>query len=179
MSATVQYVDSANLFVGDANPANSLFLTIKNVKLPVFEEVTKDHLGGGAAANVAMGMSAINPLELTFQIEGIDPAVEAQFMPGGPRRVKYTLRANITDLRDHTDRSLVCVVEGRMTRIERSEFTREQGLTTDFGLKEILFYSEHIQGVEQKYFNYWRGLAGVRVNGALMFANKARNLGLA
>ena len=177
MSSTIRHLDAANLFVGDDDPTNSLFLILKNVKLPSLEEVTKEHMGGGAVAGIELGMRAIQPLKFPFQLEGFNPEQISRFMPGSGR-IKYTMRGNIRDIRDHTDLEVKAVIEGRMTKVEMSEFEKEKGINTDYEIKEVAFYSLFYNGVEKFYFDYFSGPAGVRMDGQPMFPALSRNLGL-
>lgn len=178
MSANILHMDSANLFAGDDDPNNSQFLVIKDITLPSLEETVKDHTGGGAAMSIEIGMRVIEKLMLRFKLEGFQPEVSNKFMPL-TGRTKYTVRGNIRDIRDHTELGVEAIVEGRMTKVEVSEFDREKGVDTDYEIKEILFYQVLLGGQEKFYFDYFSGPAGVRVDGNLVFAAQARNLGLA
>jgi len=172
-------MDMANLFVGDDDPSNSLFHVIKNIKFPSLEETTKEHMGGGAVVGLEIGMRSIKPVNLTFQVEGMAPDTSARFMPANPARIKYTVRGNMRDLKTHEDLEVRAIVEGRMTKVEYSEFDRDKGMTTDYEIKEVFFYSLHIGGIERLYFDYWAGPSGIRIDGATRYQAVARNLGLA
>lgn len=177
---TIHHLDMANLFVGDDDPTKSQFLVMKNVKVPSLEEKTKEHTGSGAAMSVEIGMRVVNALSMPFQLEGINPDVMTRFMPGpGASRIRYTVRANIRNVRDHTDIPLKAIVEGRMTKAEMSEFDRDKGTDSSYEIKEVFFYSLHLGTEEKYYFDYFSGPAGVRIGGIPVFQNAARNLGLA
>jgi phage tail tube protein FII len=178
MSATILTMDTANLFVGDDDPTNSQFLTLRNIKLPALEEMTKDHTGGGAMGSISIGQRLFQSLTASFQLEGFNPDVLTKFMPV-TGRTKYTIRGNIRDLRDHTDTEIRAVLDGRMTRVEMSEFSRDNGINTDYEIKEVMLYSLHFGQSEKIYFDYFSGPKGVRVDGQLVFPAVARNLGLA
>jgi phage tail tube protein FII len=178
MASAFMQMDAANIFVGDDNPTDSLFLSIKNVNFPDLEEGTKEHIGGGAAGVIEMGNRVIRPFNFTFQLEGFNADHIGTFMPSNGARLKYTVRANLRDLRTHADVPVLGVIEGRMTKMTTSEFTRDNGVTTDYEIKEVFFYTLHVGGQEKLYFEYLKGLAGVRKNGQAMFAAPARNLGL-
>lgn len=179
MASTIYHMDSANLYVGDEDPTNGKFLVIKNVTLqPELEEVTKDHSGGGAAVVIQIGMGIFKVAPLKFKLEGYNDDVDSQFMPLGPRRVKYTVRGNIVDLATHEDIDVKTIVTGRMTKVTKSDFERDKGLESDYEVSEILGMEVFFNGQEKFYFNYFKGMAGVRRNGQPLFAAKARNLGI-
>lgn len=179
MASTIQHLDMANIFVGDDDPTKSVYLTLKNFKLPSLEEMTKDHTGGGTAMGITIGMALIQAPTFTFQLEGLNPDIDERFMPGLQRRIKYTVRGNVSDLRDHRDIEVKAIIEGRMTKVEMSDFDREKGSTTDYEIKEVMFYALYFDNEEKWYLDYFAGASGVRRNGELMFPQKARNLGLA
>lgn len=179
MASTIHHLDMANIFVGDDDPTKSVYLTLKNFKLPSLEETTKDHTGGGAVMGITVGMALIQAPTFTFQLEGLNPHIDERFLPGIQRRITYTVRGNVSDLRDHRDIEVKAIIEGRMTKVEMSDFDREKGTTTDYEIKEVVYYALYFDGEEEWYFDYFSGAAGVRRKGSPMFPNKARNLGLA
>lgn len=178
MPATLYNLDAANLFVGDDDPTNSQFLTLKNVKLPGLEEQTKEHLGGGAVFSIRLGMRSFSIAPLAFTLEGFNPTVMTRFMPIGAQRVKYTIRGNIRDVRTHEDIALRAIVEGRMTKSEISDFKRDDGITTDYEINELLFYHLYFGADEKIYADYLAGPNGVRIDGKAALPGVARNLGL-
>jgi phage tail tube protein FII len=179
MPATLYNLDAMNLFVGDDDPTDSQFLTMQNVKIPGLEEQTKEHAGGGAISSIDLGMRYFKIAPLTFTLQGFNPTVMPRFMPAGAQRIKYTARGNIRDVRTHDDIALKAIVEGRMTKVEISDFKRDDGVTTEYEIKEILFYQLFIGDAEKIYFDYWAGPSGLRMDGNLILGGMARNLGLA
>lgn len=178
MAQTLYNLDTANMFVGDDDPTNSLFLALKTVKLPGLEEQTKEHLGGGAMASVRLGMRSFQLGALSFTLEGVNPDVMPRFMPA-TGRIKYTIRGNIRDIRSHDDIPLRAIVEGRMTKVDMSEFKKDDGVTTDYEISEMLFYHLYFGSQEKIYFDYFSGPNGLRIDGISPVQNVARNLGLA
>lgn len=177
MPATLFNVDSANLFVGDDDPTNSQFLTIKNVKIPGITEKTKEHTGGGAAAAIELSTGIIEALTLSFSLAGFNPDVMTRVL--GRERIKYTMRANVRDIRTHAELPLRAIIEGKMTKYESSQFEKDSGMDSDYEVKEIIFYHLYFNNKEKFYFDYFAGPGGVRVDGVPAFAARARNLGLA
>lgn len=179
MASTILNMDAAALYVGDDDPTDAEFLTIKNIKIPALEEATKDHSGGGAMSEIAIGTRKIVALVLSFQLEGFNPKVMSRFMPGGPSRIKYTVRGNVRDVRDHTDLEIKAIIEGRMTKYEPSEFEKDSGMTSDYEVKEVTKYQLFFGQQEKFFFDYFLGPRGLRIDGQPMFPALARNLGMA
>lgn len=179
MAATLLTMNSAVLFIGDASPDKAEFLTISTVKIPALEETTKEHLGGGAMAGIDLGMRVIKAPMLGFKLHGFNPDVMDKFMPGTPGRIKYTVRGNVRDAREHTDLEIKAIIEGRMSKYEPSDFKRDDGMDSDYEIKEVTFYQLYFDGAEKFYFDYFSGPMGFRVNGVAPHTAMARNLGLA
>lgn len=177
MASTLFHMDAANLFVGDDDPRNSQFQVLRNIKIPALTEKTKDHTGGGAMATVELGMAVFEAFTLDFSLEGFNP--EVMKYVGIRSRQKFTVRGNIRDIRTHEDKELRAIVEGKMVKYEPSQFERDSGMTSDYQIKEIMFYHLYFAGAEKVYFDYMAGPAGVRIDGIPVFDNMARNLGLA
>jgi P2 family phage contractile tail tube protein len=171
-------LDAAAIFVGDDDPTDAEFLSIKSVKIPALRERTKDHSGGGAVMAIQIGMRYIEPLELTFRLEGFNERPMGRFMSSGPERINYTIRGSVRDLRTHAERPVRAIINGRMTKVEPGDFSKDQGIETDYQIMEILRYQLFIDNVEKYYFDYFAGPAGVRIDGTEPFRSMARNLGL-
>jgi len=177
MAATLFNMDSANLFVGDDDPSNSQFLTLKNIKVPSITEKTKEHTGGGASASIELATGIIEAPTLTFGLEGFNPDVMTRVLQQS--RLKYTVRGNIRDVRSHEEIPLRAIVQGKMTKYEPSQFEKDSGMSSDYEIKEIVFYHLFFNNQEKIYFDYFAGPAGLRINGIPVQQARARNLGLA
>lgn len=176
MSSTITNLNAANLFVGDDDPTRSEFLTLKTVKLPKLTQSTKEHLGGGAAAKITLALANFTLDPLTFNLEGVNPHLIDRFM--SPNRIKYTLRANLFDAQAQLNIPLVAVLEGKMTELDIGEFQSDQGVATAYSIQELVYYELKIDNTEKIYFNYFAGLAGLRINGRAPLADAAANIGL-
>lgn len=176
--STIQHMDAANIFIGDDEANQSLFLKLKNIKFPELEEKTESHEGSGAVMEIEMGMNILAPLQLSFDIKGFDANVMKRFMPAGRGREKYTLRGNLRDVRSGTETALKCVVEGRMTKVGLSDFAKSSGMDSSYEIKEVVFYELFEGGDEKWHFEYFSGPAGARRNGEAMFPTLSSNLGL-
>jgi phage tail tube protein FII len=177
--ATIFEMDMANLFAGDDDPANSQHLTIQEVKIPALQEKTSDHTPGGGVMGIQIGMRILEPLELTFKLKGINPTVMNRFGVSSPVRRKYTVLGNVRDLQTGRDIPLKVVAEARMIKVELDAFSRDNGMSTDYQLAEVMHYELWLDGVEKYYFSFFEGPSGARVDGVAMFGDAARNLGLA
>lgn len=177
MANTLYIMDAAALFLGDEDPTDAEIITIKSVKIPALKEKTKAHMGGGATMEVNLGMRALDPLEFSFKLEGVNEKAMGQLMPVSGR-LKYTVRGNIRDIKTGDDIGIRAIVDGRMTSYEPGEFSRDQGMESDYMFAEIMGYQLFVNDVEKFYFDYFGGPLGVRVNGNQIFRTQARNLGL-
>lgn len=176
MAATIFNLDAANLFVGDDDPGNSQFLVLQNIKLPALEETVKSWNPAGGVGAIEMGMRRINALSIPFTLTGINPDVMNRFMVG--RRINYTIRANIADVTNQKDIPLIAVVQARMTKVDMGQFTKDDGMNTDYELREIIKYKLTIDGNEKHYVDLLQGPRGYRIDGVEIFREVARNIGL-
>lgn len=176
MTATIFNLDTANLFVGDDDPDNSQFLTLNGVKVPMLEESTRTITPGGGIVAMDVGMRKITISPLTFKLSGLNPDVMPKFMVN--RRIKYTIRANVSNVRTQEDVPLVATVEGRMVKVDMAEFKKDGEVDTDYEIKEIVHYMLKLGTQEKYYLDAFSGPNGVRIDGVPVFRNVARNIGL-
>lgn len=176
MVATINNVDTANIFVGDDDPSNSQFLVINSFTLPDLQEVTKTYNPGGGMGTIESGMRRMNALAFPFALHGIQPDVLSRFM--APQRIMYTVRGNIHNISDQTDKPFVATMEGRMTKATMGQFSKDNGIDTDYNIQEIMRYKLMIDGVEKYFFDLFLGPRGIRVDGIEVYRTVARNIGL-
>lgn len=174
--STIFNLDTANLFAGDDDPNHSQFLVLNSVKLPSLEEQTKEHKPGGGLVGVEIGMRSIAALMIGFNLNGLNPKVMNKFMTG--RREAYTIRGNVSNVKTQEDIPLVCVVHGRMTKAEISDFKKDDGVDTDYEIKEIVRYTLKLDRDEKYFFDFFGGPNAVRIDGRSIFRSVARNIGL-
>lgn len=170
---------AANLFVGDDDPNSSEFQTLLEVKLPMLQEKTKEHMGGGMLGSISYSMMAFEPLEMTFKLKGYNPRVMSRLSISSPRRTRVTMLGHAMELNSSKEISVKCVVEGRITRMDNSAFQRDGGIEHDYQVNEVVFYALYLDSSEKIYLNLLQGPSGYRIDGATPFANMARSLGLA
>lgn len=175
---TIFNLDAANLFIGDEDPNDSQFLTLKDVTLPSLNESTRSHMPAGGAMAIEIGNRQIDAFQMSFNLDGFNPDVITRFMPTAPNRIKYTIRGNMRDLRAGTDIECRAVVEGRMTQASMGAFSKDGGVQSEYQISEIVMYELYFDGNEKFYFDVFAGLAGCRRDGAPMFDQAAANIGL-
>lgn len=171
-------MDMATIQVGDLNPDDLNHLRLESVKLPTLQEKTQDHTPGGAVMGLQIGMTMLEALNLTFRMKGLNPETSRRLGIGQGRRLNYTLRGNVRDVRE--DRNFACRVRvnGRMIKVDQSEFARESGINEDFEITEVVLYEVHFDNQEKFFFDFFRGPAGARIDGTPIFSQQAANLGL-
>ncbi|MFC5509259.1 phage major tail tube protein [Bosea massiliensis] len=177
--ATLYEMDFAALFCDELDPSKANWLNLEEVKIPMLQEKTQETTGGGAAMSLRMGMGIFEPIELTFKLRGFNPDVMNKIMPPGRVRRAYTITGNIRDLEGDRQFALKAVIRGRMTKVDPGSFTRDSGISTDYQIDEIVFYSLHLDGVEKYYVDQFVGPNGIRVDGVQVYQDVARHLGLA
>jgi phage tail tube protein FII len=175
---TIYLMDMASIMVGDGAPNDLNSLNIEDLKVPMIQEVTVEHKGGGAIMGVKLGMNMIETLDLTFKLKGFSPNVSNKLGIGQQRRLNYTIRGNVRDVRE--DRQFACkvVVNGRMVKVDGGSFSRDSGTSEDFEINEVMKYQCFFDDVEKYYFDYFDPVAGARIDGNPIFATAASNLGL-
>ncbi|MFN3892010.1 MAG: phage major tail tube protein [Beijerinckiaceae bacterium] len=176
--AGLYIMDMATIMVGNDQPESLNHLKLTGVQLPSLEEMTSGHTPGGSVMALDIGMTMLNALNLTFKMKGLNPESSRKLGIGQARRIDYTIRGNVRDVREDRNFAAKAVVNGRMTMVNPSEFARESGIDEDFAIKEIVRYSLFLDGSEKFYFDFFRGPAGARVDGNPIFGAQAGNLGL-
>lgn len=174
--STIYNLDSANLFTGDDKPNQSEYLRIESIKFPVLEEVAQEFKPGGGVMAIDLGMKNIKPLTLGFKLFGLQPSNLNRFVKD--EKDHYTIRGNLFDVHKQEDLPVVCVVFGRMTKVDMGEFKKEDGVSSDYEIKEVTKYKLHVNKDEKYYFDFFAGPIGFRVNGKKVFRKASRNLGL-
>lgn len=177
--ANIYELEAMNLFAEDEDPSKSQFLVLEEVKLPMFQEKTKEHTGGGAIGAIKIGLRTFEAIEVTFKLRGFNPDVINKFMSAPNGRRKYTGLGNVRDIQSAREFQVKMVAEGRMTKVDMGSFQRDGGVSTDYQIDEIVHYEFYLDGIEKYYWNYFDGPLGWRVDGVAALGGMARNLGLA
>lgn len=177
--AMIAELDAANLFAGDDDPNKSEYLAMTEVKLPMLQEKTREHLGGGMMGAINVSVRVFEAMEMTFKLRGFNPDVMKKFGLNSPSRQRYTVLGNVRELVRNTEMPVKAVVQGRLIRMENDAFTRDGGISHDYQIAEVDFYALYLDNQEKFYVNLWEGPSGLRVDGVVQYGNMARNLGLA
>ena len=173
--STIYNLDSMNLFTGDDDPNQSEFLRIESIKWPALEQETKEIKPGGGVMQLKIAMKSLKPLTLGFKLFGMQPKILNRFMKD--EKDHYTLRGNLFDVHKQEDLKVVCVVFGRLTKLDIGDFKKDDGVSTDYEVNEITKYKLHVDGEEKDYFDFFDP-ASTRINGKKIMRKMARNLGL-
>ncbi len=176
--ATIYECDSMALFVDDLDPTKAHFLDIEELKIPSLVEKTGEHSGGGASMAITFGRGIFEVIDLTFKLRGLQPEIMPLIALPGRARRKYTMMGNVRDLEANTEVALKVVIEGRMTKVDMGSFSRDNGISTDFQVSEVVHYEFWLNGIEKYYLNYFGGPSAVRVDGVPVYQTMGRNLGL-
>lgn len=172
--ASLMIMEAANLFAGDHNPDNSKHLSLASLTLPTLEEATAEHSPGGSIMSIELGMGRINPLQVSFKLNGYDPAMLSQFGIGKNRREVYTAYGLVRDKLTSKAYEVKAIFHARLTRIEPDEFSRGELAGHDHGLTEIMHYESYFDGKEKHYFDFANQLW--RVDGTAQNADERRIL---
>lgn len=174
---TIYEMEAANLFIDEPDPQKSQYMTIENLKIPGLQEKTHSHTGGGALSEIRIGARVFEPMEFTFSLRGINPLVMNRVM-SAPGRLTYTVTGNVRDVIHGTEMPGKVVIDGRMTKADIGQFTRDSGTSTEYQIDEVIHYALYLNNIEKYWFQYEDGPLGWRVDGQVVFQNMARNLGL-
>lgn len=176
--AGIEELDFMNLFVDDADPESSLFQIVESVKLPMISERTTEHNPGGSFASIKIGSRFMEALEMTFKTRGLSTDLYKVYGINGFEANAFTFRGNMRDIQTGAEKPVVAVVRGRLIKLDQSEFSRGEKISSDYSIDEIASYSLTIGGQEKVYFNPSEGPLGFRVDGKAVFEAAARNIGL-
>jgi P2 family phage contractile tail tube protein len=160
--ATIYIQEAANLFIGDAGPANGKHLTLVEHKLPTLEEKIETYHPGGSIMEIGVALG-LNKLESTFQLAGWDPELVREFGLGSKARNRYTSYGVIRDKKTNRAIESVAVLEGRLVKVEPTSFKRGELLNHDYSIDEIYHYELHFDGKELYFWDLFSGQ--YRING--------------
>lgn len=174
--STIYVMEAANLYCGDDDPTKSKALTLVNVKLPVLQETFADHKPTGRMFAMKLGMNSFEALESTFKLNGLDPDLMPLFGIGQKGLRKYTIRGNVVDKQDGREFAAICVLRGRLGKIEHDQFSRGELMGADYMISEINHYELTFDGKEKHYFDLFSD--DWRVDGVPQNDTEKANLGL-
>lgn len=152
--ATIYVLEAMNLFCGDHDPTASKHLTITEFALPPLEEMTQDHLPGGAPVQVEF-TTGIQKLAPTFKLAGFDPDVLTLFGLNTKMRNNFTGYGKYVDKRKGTEVEAKVILEGRLGMVKPDPWKRGDLQHHDYGIKEVMHYELYFDGAEKIYWDFW------------------------
>src|SRR5579871_180158 len=160
-------MEAANIFCGAEDDQSSKHLTVRDLKLPTFEEKTAEHHPGGSLFALQVGGLGFNPLTASFKLVGFDPSMLRLFGLNSQLNSRYSAYGVIRDKLTGIPKQAKAVMFGRLQRIEPDAFNRGDLAGESYTISEIQHYELWFDGAEEFYFDFatlvWR-VAGVNQN---------------
>lgn len=147
--STIYTMESVNLVCGDiggnqVTPGLHTNLTIQELKLPALEEAMVDHTPGGALVGIEI-MTHINKLEATFNLAGFNPDIMRLLGRSNRALQIYTAYGLIRDRRTGDAMRAVAVMQGRLARVNPSNFRKADMMGHEYSIKSIVAYKLDMQ----------------------------------
>jgi Bacteriophage tail tube protein len=173
MPASIFTMESANMICGDtgdaSSPGISTHLEITDLKLPGLEENYVDHTAGGAPVQIEIPMFQ-NKLEATFTLAGWNPAVMAMFAQAARALQRFTAYGLIRDRRTGMALQAFALFEGRLGRVNPTNFRKSDLMQTEYAIKSIVHYELYMQevlGAEPTEITFWDFFTSTRRQGGV------------
>ena len=111
----------------------------ETVDIPFPRPMTQEYRGGGMDLGVNQAMSAIEALEVTVKMAGINPDIMKRMAqrPGATTRV--TFRAGVLREADGGIATHVCIVEGAINGAQRDQWARGEKSGFEFTMNSIKY----------------------------------------
>ena len=164
MASTIFFMESANLFCGDADPTDSKHLSLESVKLPDLKATFAEHNAGGSPVAIEVQVG-IDKLEPSFKLKGYDPKLLSQFGYGSTTRTLFTIYGVMRDLRSGEAKEGMTIIEGRLGKVAPDEYKRGELSGNDYTINEVVHYEIHFDGAEILWWDFFTGTW--RVNGTV------------
>ena len=168
MPATLYTMESVNMICGDtgdaAAPGISTHLEISELKLPSLEENYVDHTPGGAPVQIEIPMY-MNKLEGTFTLAGWNPAVMSMIGQQARALQRFTAYGLIRDRRTSQALQALAIFEGRLGRVNPTNFRKGDLMHHEYSIKSIVHYELYMQevvGAEPSEIYFWDFFTSVR-----------------
>jgi Bacteriophage tail tube protein len=161
MPATVYTMEAVNMICGDTGDASapgiSTHLEISELKLPALEENYVDHTAGGAPVQIEIPMF-MNKLESTFSLAGWNPAVMSMIGQQARALQRFTAYGVIRDRRTSQGLQALAIFEGRLGRVNPTNFRKGDLMHHEYSIKSIVHYELYMQeivGAEPSEIYFW------------------------
>jgi phage tail tube protein FII len=173
MAASIFTMESANMICGDSGDASapgiSTHLEITNLKLPGLEENYVDHTPGGAPVQIEIPMFQ-NKLESTFALAGWNPGVMSMFGSWTRTLMRFTAYGLIRDRRTGTGLQALALFEGRLGRVNPTDFRKSDLMQTEYSIRSITHYECYMQevvGQDPAEITFWDFFTSTRRQGGI------------
>jgi P2 family phage contractile tail tube protein len=159
-------MESANLFCGDDDPTSSNHLVLQEIKLPGLEENYADHAPTGAPIAIEIDTHMIR-LEATFNLAGWQTQVMTLIGESNKQRQKFTIYGLIRDRRTGEALESIALLEGRLGRVNPTNFRKGDLQSHEFSIRGITHYELTIEDEEiyaWDFFTSTRRIGGVDID---------------
>jgi uncharacterized protein len=148
MPNTLYNLEAFNLICGDtggaSQPGFPTHLILQEVKLPALEEAFVDHNPGGARIGIEIP-THIQKLTSTFNLAGWQPDIMQMIGRSARADQRYTGYGLIRDRRTGAALQLRAYIEGRMGRVNPTNFRRGDQHNHEYGIHSIIHYELYMQ----------------------------------
>ena len=148
MATTLFIMEAVNLFCGDHDPTASNHLELMSMKLPDLVQETQEYKPGGGIGAFNMTMTSLAALKFTFKLKGMNPERLTLFGFGQTARRRFTAYGVVRDKRTNRQMESKAVIEGCLSSITNSEYSRGDGLDHDYEVNDVISASHYIDGKE-------------------------------
>ena len=164
--ATVFIMEAANLFAGDGEQgtAQSNHLQLTEVKLPGLEENFADHVATGAPVAVEFDTHMLR-LEVTFNLAGWQREVMTLIARSEKLLQHYTIYGLIRDRRSGEAQEAIAVLEGRLGRVNPTNFRSGDLQQLEYSIRNITAYS--LEWPKGNIIYDWDYFASIRMIGGI------------
>lgn len=150
----VYTMESANLFCGDEAGAQSNALILGPLKLPSMEENYADWLPGGAPVAIEID-THLQRLEATFSLLGWQPKIMGMIRASSRLNQSFTAYGLIRDRRTGKANEAKAVMQGRLGRVNPTEFRKGTNQEHEFSIRSIVHYELTMMGEEIYYWDFF------------------------
>jgi phage tail tube protein FII len=145
---TIYTLEAANVICGDtgagAQPGFSTHLILQQMKLPGLQEAFMDHAPGGARIAIEVP-SHIQKLESTFNLAGWQPDIMQLIGKSARAEQRYTVYGLIRDRRTGAPLQARAYMEGRMGKVNPTEFKKGDLHAHEYAINSIIHYELYMQ----------------------------------
>jgi P2 family phage contractile tail tube protein len=112
----------------------------ETVQLPTPTPTTQEYQGGGMDLKVNQPMAALDALEATIKMSGINPEIMKKMAKGPGRTTRLTFRGAVLDEPTGKYVTHIAIVEGAPNFGSRDEWKRGEKAGFEFTMNGIIYY---------------------------------------